>query len=116
MGYRYIMAEPPLDYHGEILSGTEINDPLVTILGALYKVMGGAFTALGVGMLLLTVFGVWADLFWPKLTILAMAGVSGWYAMMIPRAVETQTGVQTPWRIAAALLGLAVFGVLLSLL
>ena len=115
MAYRYITATPPLDYHGDILSGTAMTDETLTILGALYKVMGGAFAALGAGLILLTVFGVWADLFWPKLTILLMTGIAGWFATTVPRRVEARTGVRTPWRITAGLVALSALGFVLSL-
>lgn len=116
MGYKYITAVPPLDYHADILSGTTVTDEVKMILGALYKVMGGAFTALGAGMILIALTGVWNDLFLAKVTVMAMSGIAGWFAITAAKHVEDQTKTKTPWRIAAGLSGLSVLGFVLSLL
>ncbi|MFZ5962419.1 hypothetical protein ACOXXX_05660 [Thalassococcus sp. BH17M4-6] len=114
MGYRYITTIPPIDYHADILSGVSVTDETVLILGALYKVMGGAFAALGAGMLVIAVFGVRADLLWAKLALLLMSGVVGYFATMVPRLVEAETDVRTPWRIAAGLTAVSALAFVLA--
>ncbi|MFZ7089986.1 hypothetical protein [Primorskyibacter sp. 2E233] len=116
MGVKYLKSEVPVDYHAQILSAAPIGDATRTILGALYKVMGGAFVALGIGTILIALFGVATDLLWAKLTLLVMALISGWFAASVPKAVEAQTGVKTPWRIAAGLMALALLGFVLSVI
>ena len=115
MGAKYIRAKPPMDYHANILSSVPVGDEVKMVLGALYKVMGGAFCALGAGTILLTLFGVWPDIFWAKLTILVMALISGYLATKVTKVAEDYTKVKTPWRIAAALTALAVIAFLVSL-
>lgn len=116
MGAKYVRAVPPMDYHAEIMSGASVPDSVLKILGGLYKGMGGAFLGMGAGLVLLTVFGVAADVFWAKLTILVMALISGALAAQAAKTVEDGTGVKTPWRIAAGLTGLAILAFLMSLI
>ncbi len=115
MGYKYISAIPPIDYHAAILSGGPVTDETVLILGGLYKVMGGCFAAFGVATLMIALTGVWSDLFWAKLTLLVMTGVTGYFATTVPRRIEAITGHRTPWRIAAGLSALSGVAFLMSL-
>ena len=116
MGAKYVRAVPPMDYHAEILSGAPVPDPFLKILGGLYKGMGGAFLAMGAGVILLTVFGVFSDVFWAKLTIFVMGLIAGGPATNAAKTVEDATGVKTPWRIAAGLTALVVLAFVLSLM
>lgn len=103
MGLKYIRAKPPLDYHASIMKDQNPSAETLVVLGALYKVMGGSFLALGAVLAIIAVFGVWNDLLWAKLAALTGALVAGGFAAMVPRSVETSTGVRTPWRIAGTL-------------
>ncbi len=112
---RYVQAASPLDYHVEILGGA-VEDRTAKILGALYKGMGGAFASLGLGIILVSLFGVWNDLFWAKLTVLVMFGVAGYFATIGARGLEAATGVTTPWRPAAGITGAGIVAFVLSIL
>lgn len=116
MGYKYITTPAPMDYHREILANTPLTDETRLILDVLYKVMGGSFAALGAGIGIVALCGIWADLFWAKLAVLVMLAIAGYFATTLPHKVEAQTGVKTPWRIAAALSGLGVIAFLLALI
>ncbi|MDB2407174.1 hypothetical protein N9W17_01400 [Jannaschia sp.] len=116
MGYRFISADPPVDYHDEILSSTAVTDEVKQVLGALYKGMGGTFVALGLGTILIAVSGVWNDLFMAKLTLLVMCCVTAAFTATAARTLEQQSSVRTPWRIAAGLVGTSVLAFVLSLL
>ena len=116
MGVKYIRAILPLDYHAEITKGTELSPETLRVFGALYKVMGGAILALGFVMVMLTLFGVWNDLIWAKLTLFIGTLIAGAFTTLVPRQVESETGVRTPWRIAAGLCGIATVAFLISLI
>ena len=90
-------------------------DVTVAVIGALYKVMGGALLALGVLLGLVTLFGVMENLLWAKLANLAGSLIAGGFAALAPREVERLTGVRTPWRPAAALTALAILAFVLTL-
>ena len=116
MGIKYIRAQPPLDYHAGITRAENLGPETLRVLGALYKVMGGAFLSLGIVLALLALFGVWNDLFWAKLAILTGTLIAGGFSALVPRAVEQSTGVRTPWRIAIVLIIVIVVAFLLSIL
>lgn len=115
MAYRYMSAKALLSYHVEIMGNAGASNETKMILMALYRAMGGAFAAIGAGCLLLTVFGIWGDVFWPKLTVLVMALISGVTAILGAKPVEDATSVKTPWRIAAVLMAVAIVAFVLSL-
>ena len=116
MGIKYIRAKPPLDYHAEITKADELGEATLKVFGALYKVMGGGFLSLGIMLAMVTLFGVWNDALWAKLTILLGAIIAGGFSALIPREVEQVTGVRTPWRIAAALTALTIVAFVISIL
>ena len=116
MGIKYIRAKPPLDYHAEITKADELSEATLKVFGALYKVMGGGFLALGIILAMLTLFGVWNNIFWAKLAILVGTLIAGGFSALIPREVEQATGVRTPWRIAAALTTLTIVAFVISIL
>jgi hypothetical protein len=116
MGIKYIRATPPMDYHAEIMKADKLSKEALSILGALYKAMGGGFFSLGVNLVILTLFGVWNDILWAKFTILVGALIAGSFATLAPRKVEQVTGVKTPWRIPAALTALAIIAFVVSIL
>ncbi|WP_322866374.1 hypothetical protein U5922_009285 [Aquicoccus sp. G2-2] len=63
MGLKYARAEPPLDYHAEIMKDQNTSAETLMVLGALYRAMGGSFIALAFFVAILAVFGVWSDFF-----------------------------------------------------
>jgi len=115
MAAKYIGATPPLDYHARIMTSDSPGEGTVAVIGALYKVMGGALLALGVLLGLVTLFGVMENLLWAKLANLAGSLIAGGFAALAPREVERLTGVRTPWRPAAALTALAILAFVLTL-
>jgi hypothetical protein len=116
MGLKFIRATPLIDYHAEITMNEEIGNETRRVFGALYKVLGGAFLALGAVLAVITVFGVGNDLLWAKLASLLGALIAGGASAVVPREVERATGVRTPWRIAAALALLTLVAFILSIL
>lgn len=115
MAAKYIRATPPLDYHARIMETDSPGEGTVTVIGALYKIMGGAWLALGAVLGLITVFGVMENLLWAKLATLTGSLIAGGFALLVPRDVERLTGVRTPWRVAAALTALAMLAFVLTL-
>ena len=116
MGIKFIRANPLLDYHAEITKADELGDATLMVIGALYKVVGGGFLSLGIVLVMITVFGVWNDFFWAKLTILLGTLIAGGISALIPREVEQATGVRTPWRIPATLTALTIAAFIISIL
>lgn len=116
MGIKFIRATPPLDYHAEITKTDDLGEATLKVIGALYKVVGGGFLSLGIVLLMLTIFGVWNDVFWAKLTILLGVLIVGGVSAYITREVEQTTGVKTPWRIATTLTALAIVAFVISIL
>jgi len=115
MAAKYIRATPPIDYHARIMESDTPGEGTITVIGALYKVMGGALLALGVLLGLVTLFGVMENLLWAKLATLAGSLIAGGFAVLVPREVERLTGVRTPWRPAAVLTALAILAFVLTL-
>jgi hypothetical protein len=115
MAAKYMRATPPLDYHARMMESDNPGEGTITVIGALYKIMGGAWLALGVVLGLITVFGVMENLLWAKLATLTGSLVAGGFALLVPRDVERLTGVRTPWRVAAALTALAILAFVLTL-
>lgn len=113
---KYLAGPVPADYHAAILAsgGRPVDDSLRTVIGALYKVMGSAIVALAGGIIALSVFGVWADLFWAKATILGMVLATGAPATLTAFGVARATGVRTPWLPAAVLTVLGVIAFIVS--
>ena len=116
MGLKYVRAEPPLDYHAEIMKDQNTSAETLMVLGALYKAMGGGFIALAFVVAILAVFGVWNDVFWAKLAILIGALVAGGFTALGARTVEISTGVRTPWRIALGLTAVSTVAFILSVI
>jgi hypothetical protein len=116
MGIKYIRAKPPMGYHAEITKADELGEATLKVFGALYKVMGGGFLSLGIMLVMVTLFGVWNDALWAKLTIPLVALIAGGFFALIPRELEQATGVRTPWRIAAALTALTIVAFVISFL
>jgi hypothetical protein len=100
----------------KITKADELGEATLKVFGALYKVMGGGFLALGIILAMLTLFGVWNNVIWAKLAILVGALIAGGFSALIPREVEQATGVRTPWRIAAALTALTIVAFVISIL
>ena len=116
MGLKFVRAAPLIDHHAEITKHEQVGHETCRIIGALYKVLGGAFLSLGAVLAIVTVFGVGNDLFWAKATILLGGVIAGGASAIVPRKVEQATGVRTPWRLAAAITSLVLAAFILSIL
>jgi hypothetical protein len=117
LGLRYGTGAVPLDYHARILErdGARPGAATVIVLRALYRSLAGLCVALG-----LTVFGLSA-LFLAaapaavSALILLSALAAGTPAVLVPRQVEAETGVRTPWRAGLVLVLLAAAAAALTL-
>lgn len=116
MGIRYISATAPIGYHREILEGESPGPITIRVLDGVYKIMGSSFLTLGVTLVLVTWFGVSADLLWAKIAALLGGLLAGGTALLIALRLERETRVRTPWRIAAIQTGLILAAFVLSVL
>ena len=116
LGARYALGPAPADYHAEILrrAGAEIHVEVVRGTRALNVVLGASLLALAAMVAFLAVYGVWADLFWAKLARLAGLLIVGLPTLSMTRRVQAETGVVTPSRPAAVLVGVGGLGLLLA--
>lgn len=114
---KYGFGAVPADYHREILtkSGQEASGSMLLILKALYRAVAAALFAVAIGIALVTFNGVYQDIGWAKLVVLAMVLIVGIPSTLITYEVEKASGVTTPWRAAAGLTGISVAAFLLSL-
>ncbi len=113
---KFAFGPVPADYHGEILSraGVEPAPAVLTILGAVYKVLAGALAAVALAIAALVLVVALGDVRWPLLVVVAIALLVGGIAAFIMQGVERATGVRTPWRRAAGLTVLVLAGALLA--
>jgi hypothetical protein len=118
LGARYAFGPAPTDYHAQILrrGGAEIHAEVVRVTGASNRVLGASLFALATAMAGLALFGVMADAFWAKATLLAATLILGLPALQIARRMQAETGVTTPVRPTAALIGVSVLAFVLSLI
>lgn len=116
LGIRYISATAPIDYHREILQSESPGPITIRVLDGVYKIMGSSFLTLGLTLVLVTWFGVWADLLWAKVAALLGGLLAGGTALLVALRLERETRVRTPWRIAAIQTGLILAAFVLSVL
>ena len=118
MAGKYLTGPVPADYHATILEagGHAPDDSLRTVVGALYKVMGSAMAAVAVGIVAVSVFGVWSGHFWAKATVLGMVLVVGVPSTLTAWRVARENRVKAPWIPAAALSLLGTIAFVISLM
>ena len=103
IGLRFSRTPAPLDYHAAILAsdGTPTTDSLLGVLTALYRVIGGAFVAMGLLVAFVAHFVLTPDSDLILKFLLPFAILCGGApAVTAPRRIEQMTGIRTPWRIA----------------
>lgn len=117
VGAKYAFGPAPADYHARMLrrGGAEIHAEVARVTGALNQALGASLFALAAAVAGLAVFGVLADAFWAKATLLAVLLIVGLPSLLTARRMQAETGVTTPARPIAALLGLSVAAFLISL-
>ena len=115
MGMKYLAGPVPADYHRNIIEkgGGSIETGHRQVLTALYRSMGAGFLGLAISLAMLAWFA--GGSVWGQAAILATGLVSILPILVVTRRTEQETGVKTPWRIAAILLVLLVAAFLLSL-
>ncbi|MCC1491041.1 hypothetical protein [Cognatishimia sp. F0-27] len=115
---RFLREKAPLDYHAAMMAaeGTIPKPNLLAILTALYRGLGAAYAALGLVTLRFAVEGFQEGTLWPAATIALLTAIGGVPLALAARQAEAQSGVRTPWRAAAALVGLAILALLVALL
>jgi len=117
LALRYGVGAVPLGYHAEILArdGAAPGANARLVLGALYRTLAGALAA----MALLVAGGAALTLeAAPAATaglIFAATLLAGVPAALVPRRVEVETGVRTPWRASLALVAVSALAGALAL-
>lgn len=113
---KYMRADGPVDYHAAIIGDEPLGPGTRTVMTALYRVTGGAYAALGLTTIIVAVWGVGADAFWPKGALLILILSSGLAAGLTMYRVERGTGVRTPWRVVASITGVGGLAFVLSII
>ena len=118
MGAKYCFGPVPADYHLKImgLSKSDLSPQQITVFSAIYRVMGAGFFALAIALASLSFFAVSLDLMWAKLTVLIVGLVAGIPALRITYSIHKKTGVETPWKPAAAIVIILLLAFILSVL
>ena len=116
MAAKFGLGPVPADYHAEILArgGTDpVPSPVVTVLGAVYRALAGLLIAVALG---LTALALELRAGGGAVVFVAMAGMvlaAGGVTALVTLRVERETGVRTPWRLATALVVMALLGIVL---
>lgn len=109
---KYGLGPVPADYHARIFArdGTSPSPGVLTVLGALYRAVAGMLVAVALGLAVLAMQlragGGVAVLLGMVGMVLAAGGVTA----LVTWQVERRTGVRTPWRLAMALVIIALLG------
>jgi hypothetical protein len=108
---KYGLATAPLGYHrsiveqdGAVSSGTQ------RVIEALYRVWAATLAGFGLCLLGLIWGPAAAGAAWAHLTIVVATIVMAVPSIIVPRRVEQERSVRTPWRLAAALSACVVIG------
>lgn len=114
----YLFGEVPMSYHRAILEkeGVALSPGLNLVMTTLCRVMGAGLMASGVSGLLFALNIQPADPVLIKMRPLLIGLIIGVPCVIYPRRVEAATGIRTPWRTAAALLGVLLVAFAISLL
>lgn len=113
MALKYGRGPVPASYHKDIL-GEPISENVLMVLNALYRVFGAALAALALAGAALAIGPLAQGALWAKFVIFAVVMVVAVPSTIVPRQVEKSTGVRTPWRIAAILMGVSAVAFILS--
>lgn len=118
MGVKFGFGPVPADYHLKImgLSKSDLTTQQITVFSAIYRVMGAAFFGLAIAVASLSIFAVSLDLMWAKLTVLIAGLVAGIPALRMTYSIQKKTGVETPWKPAAAIVTILILAFILSVL
>lgn len=106
----------PLTYHRLILEkeAVTLSPHTSLIVMALYRALAGAFMAIGLFIVALTLGPIRNGELWAEIAVL-LAGVSFVAGSGVtPYRVEQSTGVQTPWRLSLLMGALLLAGFTLS--
>lgn len=102
---KYGLSPAPLAYHrtiieqdGAVSTGTQ------RVIEALYRVWGASLAGFGLCLLALIWLAAPTGATWPHLVILLATIVVAVPTTIVPRRVEQDMGVKTPWRLAVGLL------------
>jgi hypothetical protein len=115
MALKYGRGPVPVSYHRDII-GDPIPANVLTVLRVLYRVLGAALAALALAGAALALGPLAQGAVWAKFVIFATVLLVAVPSTMVPRQVEKATGVRTPWRVAAILLGVSALAFVLSVL
>ncbi len=102
MAAKYGLGPVPVDYHASIIAADgEITPGVRKVLLALYRVMGAAMGTAGLLTLVLALGPVRTGQTWAALAIFVAGALVAVTGAWVPYRVERDTGVRTPWRLAA---------------
>ncbi len=113
MALKYGRGPVPASYHKDIM-GDQIPENILGVLHALYRVLGAAFAALALAGVALALGPLAQGAEWAKFVIFAVVMLVAVPSTMVPWQVEKATGVRTPWRFAAIMLGVSALAFVLS--
>ncbi len=80
------------------------------VIEALYRVWAASLTGFGLCLLGLILGAAAGGAAWPHVVILVATFAMAIPSIVVPRRVEKDTSVKTPWRLALALLVAVVLG------
>ena len=113
----YVTGPVPVGYHAQLLEALDAphSDGLRTLMRAIYTVLAGALaaSAVGIAVLALLAHGQGASL--ALFGVALVTGLSCGTATLVLHGMERRVGPRTPWRTVAGICGLAILGLVLSL-
>lgn len=113
MALKYGRGPVPASYHKDIM-GESVPENVLVVLHALYRVLGAAFAALALAGAALALGPLAQGVEWAKFAIIVVVLMVAIPSTIVPWQVEKSTGVRTPWRFAAILLGVSALAFVLS--
>lgn len=115
---KYAFGPAPAAYHRAILGNALSSDDgrVQIVFRAIYRAIASGLLAAALAVLLLAFLAHDMGTFGAKLATVAVGATVMPPAFLVTRGVARETGRGTPWKSAAAVLGLLVLGFLVSLL
>ncbi len=108
---KYGLSAAPLEYHKSIIERDgAVSEGTQRVIEALYRVWAASLAGFGLCLLGLIVGAAAGGAAWPHVVILVATFAMAIPSIVVPRRVEKDTSVKTPWRLALALLVAVVLG------
>ncbi|WP_439121687.1 hypothetical protein [Marivita sp.] len=110
---KYGLSAAPLAYHTAIIErdGT-VSNGTRRVIEALYRVWAGSLAGFAICLLGLIWGAAASGAAWPHGVILVATCVVAIPSIIVPRRVEQETKIKTPWRLVLVLLSAVILGFL----